>query len=373
MKAAGAAYSRLVPGISIEWTVRSLHAFEATPLSELAADYDILALDHPFIGSAVLSGILRPLDGLIDAQELAARADDSAGLSHASYQWDGRQWAVAADAACMVGAVRDDLLPDTTAPTTWADAIRLAAKLGPERVLVAANPTHLLGMLLCLCEAVSSATGRQADGRPLWWGDDGIDRTTLLAALEQLSTVLSACSEDSLRTDPIEALARLAGDDAIAYVPLVFGYVTYAHAAAGRHAVRFINAPRSGREASGTLTGGVGLALSAFSRHDTAVADFLRYVTDREIQRTLFTAAGGQPGRRSAWVDEESNALANDFFTGTLSTMTRSFLRPRTAGYPRFQVNAAYRLHELFLLGAAPETIADVLQELWEESLLVVG
>ena len=45
-------FSELNPGIEIVWEKRSLKAFEEYPVERLAADYDLIVLDHLFSGYA---------------------------------------------------------------------------------------------------------------------------------------------------------------------------------------------------------------------------------------------------------------------------------------------------------------------------------
>lgn len=370
LEAAAAAFEKQT-GITVEWTARPLHAFEDTPLSVLAPDFDLLAIDHPFIGDAVVAGVLAPLDGLLPSATVADRAADAAGPSHASYSWAGQQWALAVDAACMVSARRVDLCEDEA--RTWDDALELARRLGPKRVLLPANPTHVWGTFLSLCEAVSPRRGlRDAEGRPAWWSPAGIDRDTAGAAWELLSEVLAVCAPDSLETDPITALDRLGSADPVAYLPLVFGYVTYARADSGLARVRFSDAPGLDRAGAGTLTGGVGLAISSSSTRQEPAARFLAFATDRDTQAGLFARAGGQPGRRSAWTSGNANELTDGFFSRTLSTMDRAFLRPRVSGYPRFQMDAASRLHALASERASAARALDAIDALWESDVLAI-
>ena len=60
--AANTVYPNVAPGVSVEWTTRSLSGFGEDPLIELAASYDLLVIDHPFVGDAAASTAFHPLD-----------------------------------------------------------------------------------------------------------------------------------------------------------------------------------------------------------------------------------------------------------------------------------------------------------------------
>ena len=52
--------------VDIFWTARPLHGFEFDPVQELAQQFDLIVLDHPFVGDIAATGCLEPLDLLID-------------------------------------------------------------------------------------------------------------------------------------------------------------------------------------------------------------------------------------------------------------------------------------------------------------------
>ncbi|GAA2069333.1 ABC transporter substrate-binding protein [Streptomyces albiaxialis] len=344
-------------------------------MAELTGEYDLVALDHPFIGDAVEAGALLPLDSVLPPGELRERAGDSAGPSHASYHWRGRQWGGAVDAACMVAAHRAGAVERTEIPERWDDVPAFARRHGREAVLLAANPTHLWGTVLSLCEAgADTAAGpregwrRGADGRPEWWGDAGVDPALLGEAVERARRLLALCAPESSAADPIAVLERLADPhDAALYCPLVFGYVTYARPGARPALVAFTDAPRLGDEPVGTLTGGVGLAVSARSDAGRDAAAFVRLATSAQVQRGPAHAAGGQAGRRSVWLDARVDDEVTGFYRSTLATMDRSFLRPRLPGYPAYQRAAAEELHRGLAKGVRGRDIVTELGNLWRK------
>jgi multiple sugar transport system substrate-binding protein len=130
MRACTQRWQLLHPEVELVWENRSLMAFGDEPLEKVADRFDLLVIDHPFCGTAEATGTLAPLDDLLAADELAALASDAVGPSHVSYSYHGRQWALATDAACQVAAVRDDLLDDAPAPSTW-DEVRSSPSSDP--------------------------------------------------------------------------------------------------------------------------------------------------------------------------------------------------------------------------------------------------
>ncbi|MER6941057.1 sugar ABC transporter substrate-binding protein, partial [Nocardioides sp. NPDC000441] len=51
--------------LDLTWDVHPLSGFESTPIEEIAADYDLVVLDHPHLGDALAQGCLRPFDDLV--------------------------------------------------------------------------------------------------------------------------------------------------------------------------------------------------------------------------------------------------------------------------------------------------------------------
>ena len=109
MVATAQRYQELNPGVEIHWDRRSLRQFEEVSIEKLAQSYDLLVIDHPFMGKAAKERIFLPVDPWLPAGYLEDQEKNSVGASHASYRLEGRQWALAIDAATPVAAWRTDL------------------------------------------------------------------------------------------------------------------------------------------------------------------------------------------------------------------------------------------------------------------------
>ena len=89
------------PGIDVEWTSRPLSGFEFQSVEELSRSYDLIILDHPFIGDVAQKGYLLCLDSL-----LAGRDADYIGPSLSSY----REGLPIVDVATYAGTIGYELM-----------------------------------------------------------------------------------------------------------------------------------------------------------------------------------------------------------------------------------------------------------------------
>jgi multiple sugar transport system substrate-binding protein len=328
MRACTEAWQRLHPEVELIWQNRSLADFGDQPLEQIAHRYDLVMIDHPFCGTAEASGTLRPLDGLLAPAVLATLAADSIGPSHASYSFHGQQWALATDAACQVAAVRDDLLRGTPAPETWDD-VRELARARPGAVAVPLAPAQAMCAFLTLCANAQHPAAEDPEGL--------VDREAGLSALELLAELFRLGPPETLAWQQPDVLGRLSSGDELVYVPLVFGFVTYARDDRVPFPCRFLDLPSAGAGPVGAILGGAGLAVPAASPHADAAAAFAAFASGAEAQRTLVGPAGGQPGSRTAWNAPELDRVGNGFFSGTSATIERAWVRPRDHWWPAFQ------------------------------------
>lgn len=347
--------------VDIAWEKRSLREFEATPVDELAARYDLLVIDHPFVGYASANGALLPLDLHLDAAFLQDQAANSIGGSHESYLWAGHQWALAIDAATPVACWRPDLMASLglTPPRTWEDLLGLA-RAG--HVEFPAAPINCLMNFYSLCVShgetpavsrehlVSSAAGE--------------------AALADLAALVAASAPGGLARNPIQSYEHLlrADNKRLAYIPLTYGYSNYSRQGYASRLLAFGDVVSHRGVPLRTTLGGTGLALSARTEQRDWALRFARYAASGDIQRTLFTAAGGQPGHRAAWTDPEADRVANGYFSATLPALDRAWLRPRHNGYMHFQDAASDAVHAALSGQASYAATLNELDRLWRAS-----
>jgi multiple sugar transport system substrate-binding protein len=336
---AAAAGFRERRGVEIEWSRRSLKEFGDTPIDTLAGHYDLLVIDHPHVGIAAASGCLWPLDGLIDGDVLAALADQSAGPSHASYRYGGRQWALAVDAAMQTSSYRKGMLP-APLPRDWPAVLELARRLRSRGLWIAVPlvPTDAVCCFLTLCAGA---------GAGLREGEGFVDQAVGRRVLSLLRALVEAAHPDSLEWNPIALYEAMSTGEEIAYCPIAFCYSNYARNGYRPNLLEFADLPG----VRGSLLGGAGIAVTTSCSEPAVAAEFAAWVCGSAVQRGLYTASGGQPGNLTAWLDERCNSLTNGFFSGILATLRGAYLRPRDQGFVSYQEYAGRRIHQF--LGAA--------------------
>jgi len=340
-------FNRGHPDIDIVWDVRPLSGFEFAPVAGLAERYDLIVLDHPFAGDIAASRCLMPLD------DLAANllSEGFVGPSLESYRYGGRLWAIPIDAAAQVAVGRPDLMAelDAQAPARWDQVFALGERARRRGLFLATalKGVHSLMTFYTLCASQGRPCGIEPE-QP-FADEDAAER-----ALGAMRRLLSYCPSDVLDWNSIALHDAMVAQDDLVYCPAVYGYATYAEAD-NRRPLLFIDLPGLDRESpAGSAVGGTGVGVSAGVADPEAAMTYVRFLGDDRTQ-IEFARHHGQPAGLEAWRDPELDARFGRFFSGTIETMRQAWVRPRYAGYLRFQA-AAGELVEQHLRGAMDTT-----------------
>jgi multiple sugar transport system substrate-binding protein len=351
--------------VDIFWTARPLHGFEFDPVQELAQQFDLIVLDHPFVGDIAATGCLEPLDLLIDAETAASFV----GRSLESYRYDGRTWALPIDAACQVAVARPDLISSIGlgVPQTWDEMFELgsAARRHGQWLAVGLKGVHSLMTFFTLCANIGAPCGMSP-------GEDLFDVATAQAALNALRRLVSYCPPQVVDWNSIALHDALLARNDLVFCPAVYCYATYAEADMPKP-LRFHDLPGVAMVSSaGSTIGGTGVGISARSRYREESMDYIRYIAEIATQKN-FAAHHGQPARIEAWLDPSIDDRFGGCYSSTLKTMQSTWIRPRYPGYLAFQA-AAGQLIELHLRGAVREPeLLDKLLRLWNTAQHIVG
>ena len=348
MVATAQRFSELNPEISIAWQKRSLQQFADAPLPQLAAQFDLLVIDHPSIGEAVKDELLLPLDEFLPAEFLADQAANSVGASHGSYHYDGRQYALAIDAATPVSGWRADLLDRAGVgiPATWEDLFALARR---GLVTLPAIPIDSLMAVFMLANALGA--------EPFARAGEVIAETEGVEALERLRELVHLSAPGSLDRNPIRTWQYLADSDSVAYCPFAYGYSNYSRAGYTARPLQTGGlVSLNGTRLRSTL-GGAGLAISRRCKDRESALSYAMYTAGAITQSTLYAQSGGQPGHRRAWLDPAINRATTNFFQNTLQTLDDAWVRPRFPGFIAFQGTASDLVHDYLVHGREPKTV----------------
>ena len=353
-------FNELNPEVEVVWKKRTLQEFADFPIEKLTKQYDLLIIDHPWVGCAAATGCVVPLDEYLPTQYLDDQLKNSIGYSHLSYNYKGHQWALAIDAATPVASYRADLLNkhNTALPSKWEDVIALA-KQG--RVALPAIPIDMLMNFYTFCIANGA--------EPFQHDDEVISTHTGIAALETMGELYRMLDKKMFTLNPIGVAEIMSKTDEYWYCPFAYGYSNYSREGYAKNILVYTDLVKyktAGRLRS--TIGGTGLAVSAFSAHRELAIRFAAEVVSAACQSTFYVQHGGQPGHKSAWTNQLANLLCNEYFKNVLPAMENGFVRPRYNGYLHFQDHAGDHVRDFVTKNKKPEEVLKDINLLYRKS-----
>ncbi len=359
--AASQRYNELHPQIEISWTKRTLQEFADFPIEKLTEQYDLLIIDHPWVGCAAATNCVLPLNDYLPAAYLQNQLHNSTGYSHQSYNYKNKQWALAIDAATPAASYRKDLLEQNNMalPQTWQQVIALA-KIG--KVAVPAIPIDILMNFYSFCIAY---------GKPPFTNEDEvIDAATGTMAIEAMKELYSVVDTKMFTCNPIAVAELMSTTNHYWYCPFAYCYSNYSRTGYAKNILHYANVVAVNGNQLQTTIGGTGLAVSTFSKNKNAALDYVQWISSGETQRTFYMQHGGQPGHRSAWEDAAANMLTHNFFKNILPVMDNGYIRPRYNGYLHFQDAAGLPLQQCIMQNESPAKVLHKMNTMYQKSLL---
>ncbi|SMG41283.1 extracellular solute-binding protein [Arenibacter troitsensis] len=346
--------------VSIFWDVRSLKEFGDMPIENLIESYDLITIDHPYMGQADNKGLLVNLEEYISKDRLGVLQEQSLGDCFNSYEYNGHLYALPIDAAAQVAAYRKDIIWELglNLPSTYKDLKTFYGKVpNGFSVAWALCPTDLWCSFLTLC----------AQNRGAGFIENRVfNKEVGSMVLDEIKYHLEFLHPESIHWNPIQVLDKMGNGEDLLYCPYLFGYSNYSREGYTKNVVHFTDSPFGEQKNISTLLGGVGLAVSSKSNYPDIATNFVEFVAGSEIQEGVFTLNGGQPGNLIAWQNENNNALCNNFFKDTLSTIEKAYVRPKHPGWNEFQDQGCFLLHEGILKNRPSHKIMNDLNELYK-------
>ncbi|WP_367566267.1 ABC transporter substrate-binding protein [Lacrimispora sp.] len=350
-------FHKLYPEIDIRWKKRTLKEFGDFPVEELAKEYDLLLVDHPFSGEAYKHNILIDYNQYMPKEVLQLREEQELGETHKCYNYNGKQLALSVDISAMVSAYRKDLFEAAGRglPETLEEVIELARDTG--QVAAPLGPTDIWCIFLSLGAARFGSD---------FVTEQGLNMENAVWAIDCIYDLYRVLMPESIDYNPIQIMDRMSRENSILYAPFCFGYVNYAWKNRD-NPLNFTDTPLWDNAKRACILGGVGIAVSASSKNIEAAVRYAEYVTRPHIQEYEYFLSGGQPGQKDAWMSDHNNELTGNFFLNTLQTIKRAYLRPRFPGWNVFQEKCCIILNEGVRTGIAAEEIAQTIQELFNK------
>lgn len=354
-------YMELHPGVEIRWRKRTLQEFADYPIEKLTADYDLLIIDHPWVGCAAATGCVLPLNEYLPADYMQDQLQHSVGKSHESYNYNNAQWALAIDAATPAASYRKDLLANNKLqiPQAWEEVIALAKK---GKCAVPAIPIDLLMNFYTFC---------LAHGGNLFENKTEItDTATGIQAIETMQQLYGIVDKEMFACNPIAVAEKMSRTNDYWYCPFAYAYSNYARNGYAAHLLTYADVVALNGRTLRTTIGGTGLSVSAFTRHKEEALGFAAMAVSAACQQTLYVQHGGQPGHRAAWTNNTANLLTHGFFENILPVMDNSYMRPRYNGYLHFQDHAGDPLQQCLLNNGNPERALLEMNTIYRNSLV---
>lgn len=325
-------YEKTHPEIKIQWDRRTLREFGEAPIEKYLDRYDLIVMDHPFVGFAAAHGVLVDLSPLLTPTEITRFANDSVGPSWESYKYANGIWALPIDAATQVASYRAELAEQlsSTPPTTFEQVLQLGQKARAKQkfIIVPACPLDAISLFFTMTANL---------GHPIAeYADPFVNDAAAKEALDRLHALFTIAHPKSADWNPIQVYDYMVTNSDAIYCPWAYGYSNYSRRERPVR-LKFTNAPAADKHGcAGTQLGGTGVAVSKQSPHPDESIAYAKWLASPEHQRGTYVREGGQPASLSAWLDPDVDAAATGFFSGTLDTLQSAYLRPRFDGFIRF-------------------------------------
>jgi multiple sugar transport system substrate-binding protein len=197
-----------------------------------------------------------------------------------------------------------------------------------------------------------------------------VDDKVGIHAMEILKELIGFCDQKFNKKNPIQVYETLVNDlEKEIYCPFAYGYTNYSRKGYANNILTFgnvIHGP-SGKSLR-TVVGGAGNALSNNCGEKDAALNYIQYNMSAQCQSTVYFDNGGQPGRRQAWHNLDTNKNYSNFFLNTIETIDNSYMRSRYNGYMHLQDNGCMILHEYLLNNSPSKEAFDKINRCYKES-----
>ena len=364
-----AQYERAHPGVKIYWGRRTLREFGEAPLEQYLDRYDLIIMDHPFVGFAAAHDVLVDLSAYLTDTEKQAFARDSVGPSWESYHYANGIWALPIDAATQVAAYRPDLLTRLAAqpPRTFEEVLGLGEKVREKNqfIAVAVCPIDAISLFFTFTAGLGHPIAPNAE--PF------VEKSVAREALRRLHELVAIAHPSSTDWNPIQVYDHMVAAPDTIYCPWAYGYSNYSRRGIAVP-LKFADAPAvENHGCAGTQLGGTGVAISKNSTHREEALAYAKWLVTPQHQRGPYFTEGGQPASLAAWTDPGVDREAGGFFSGTLETLRSAYIRPRFDGFVHFFEAAGIEINRCLKNRTGDAQLIEWLNEWFAERLALAA
>jgi len=362
-------YEKSHPDVTICWDRRTLREFGEAPIEKYLDRYDLIIMDHPFVGFAAAHEVLVDLGGHLTDEEEDTFANDSVGPSWESYQYADGTWALPVDAATQVAAFRPDLLRQfcENVPQKLDEVLRLGeqARTKGRFIAVAACPIDSISLFFTFTAGLGYPVAEQAE--PF------VDAAVARAALCRLHALIALAHPSSTEWNPIHVYDHMSTSSDTVYCPWAYGYSNYSRRGVAVP-LKFADAPAvENRGCAGTQLGGTGIAVNRNSEFRAEAVAYAKWLASPRHQSGTYFYEGGQPGSLAAWTNPQLDNAAGGFFSGTLETMRNAYVRPRFDGFVKFFEAAGIEINRCLKNQASDAYLIEWLNKNFAERLALAA
>jgi len=362
-------YQQSRPGVTIRWDRRTLREFGEAPIEQYLDRYDLIIMDHPFVGFAAAHDVLVDLGAYLTHAEKKVFARDSVGPSWESYHYADGIWALPVDAATQVVCYRPDLMEQFSPepPRNFDEVLGLAEKARAKEkfVAVAACPIDAISLFFTFTAGLGFPIADRAE--PF------VDAAVAKEVLCRLRALVGVAHPNSTDWNPIQVYDHMVAASDTVYCPWAYGYSNYSRRGVSVP-LRFSDAPAvENLGCEGTQLGGTGVAVSRSSIHCDEAVQYAKWLASPEHQRGSYFREGGQPASLAAWTDSHLDEEAGGFFSRTLETLRNAYVRPRFDGFVKFFEAAGIEVNRCLKKQVADEDLIEWLNKRFSERLALAA
>lgn len=322
--------------------------------------YDVVQIDYIFQQGYASAGHLEPLYGLIDEAVLSQYIADVPKTFVDMYSYNGELFGLATIANCQNFIYNESHLQDAglSVPDTWADVLTAAQQ-------VVDSSKNRYGFTAGM-EKLSKAF---AVWLPMFWANGGelfddkwqpqlnsqIGLDALLFLLELVKTMPPGGAAYT-ESDEVQSLAKgLTTLDPVIWIP---DPITTADPTIKPQLKARVGPMGTKRRAP--VMGGLGLAVSHYSKNKEAAAEYVRWFNSPDVQANMIVENGGQPALNSAWA---ANKDKQPWFDALAQNLQVAIVEPELPEFGEIDSAVGTQMARAFAGEVSPQQALDQAQK----------